>query len=333
MPSTNWRQASWLLLGAFFLFAAMASPALAATTRAQQIELTAGWNAVWLEVSPADDQVAAVFDPEKVDVVARYFTPETQVRFIQDPAEQPWNAPGWGVWYAPSRAEAFLTSLHAIQGNCAYLVHATTPCTLSVTGDVRFRPLRWNTDSYNLTGLPVSETVKPTFARFFSGAGGRVGGQIYRLVDGSWQKVVNPATQQIRAGEAYWIYCEGKTNYQGPLELRFTGTDRLNLGAGSNQSVIEYANRGTNAFSVTASIEAAGNMPLFRSIPNLATFSAESKPFVGEMSLGTLAAGSLSQFRLELRPALMTGATGSALLKLSSSDGVVARIPVRVTLP
>jgi hypothetical protein len=324
----------FFVLAAVFLAFFLGNPvAGAGTTRTQPIALTTGWNAIWLEVSPADDQVAAVFDPEKVDVVARYFTPETQVRFIEDPGEKAWNAPGWGVWYAPSRAEAFLTSLHAIHGNCAYLVHATTACTLNVTGEVRFRPLRWNTDSYNLTGLPVSETVKPTFARFFSGADGRVGGQIYRLVEGSWQKVGNPAAQQIRAGEAYWIYCEGKTNYQGPLELRFAGSDRLSLGAGSNRSVIEYANRATNAFAVSASIESAENLPLFRSIPDLANFSAESKPFMGEMTLRNLAAGGVSQFRLEFRPALMTGTAGSALLKLSTSDGVVLRVPVRVTLP
>lgn len=318
---------------AVFFCGALLASLDAATTRTQVIELGPGWNAVWLEVAPVDDLVPAVFDPEKVDVVARYFTPETQVRFIESPGEQAWNAPGWGVWYAPSRAEAFLTSLHAVQGNCAYLVHAKTACTLTVTGDVRYRPLRWNTESFNLTGLPVSETVKPTFARFFSGAGGRVGAQVYRLVEGSWQKVSNPATAQIRSGEAYWIYCEGKTNYQGPLELRFTGSDSLSLGRGSNLSVIEFANRATNAFSVNASIEAGGTLPLFRSVPDLANLTSRSEPMTGGTDLGNLSAGDVSKFRLELRPALMTGAAGSALLKLSTSDGIVLRVPVQVTLP
>lgn len=305
----------------------------AATTRTQVIELAAGWNAIWLEVAPVDDRVSAVFDPDNVDVVARYFTPETQVRFISDPGEQAWNSPGWGVWYAPSRAEAFLTSLHAIQGNSAYLVHAKSRATLQVTGEVRYRPLRWNTDSFNLTGLPVSDTVRPTFARFFSGAGRRLGAQVYRLLDGSWQKISNLAATEVRAGEAYWIFCEGKTNYQGPLELRFTGADCVSFGEGSNLSVIEFANRATNAFSVSASIEPGGTVPLFRSVPNLANLTSKSEPMPGNASVGNLAIGEVSRFRLEYRPALMTAASGSAILKFATSDGVVLRVPVRATNP
>ncbi len=318
---------------AFVLWGVLLASLGAATTRTQVIELVEGWNAIWLEVAPSDDKITAVFDPEKVDVVARYFTPKTQVRFIADPGEQAWNTPGWGVWYAPSRAEAFLTNLHAIQGNSAYLVHAKSNVTLRITGEVRYRPLRWNTDSFNLTGLPVSETTRPTFARFFSGAGGKLGAQVYRLVEGSWQKITDLTTAEIRAGEAYWVFCEGKTNYQGPLELRFAGTDGVNFGGGSNLSVIEFSNRAGNAFSVTASIESGGSLPLFRSIPDLANLTSKSEPMLGNASLGNLSAGGVARFRLECRPALMTAAADSAILKFSTSDGVVLRLPVRASNP
>lgn len=328
----DWKYLRGFLALALALFC-VSGQVEADTVRTQSIALKTGWNAIWLEVDPANDAVAAVFDPAQVDVVARYFTPMTQVRFIEDPSEQAWNTPGWGVWYAPSRAEAFLTSLHAIRGNCAYLVHATSNVTLTISGTVHYRPLRWNSDSYNLTGLPVSETQSPTFQRFFSGAGGRVGAQVYRLVEGSWQKVTNHSTETIRSGEAYWIYCEGKTNYQGPLELRFTGGDGLNLGNGSTTSFVELANRATSAFSVHASVEPGGNLPLFRSVPDLKNLSAKSEPLSGNTHLGTLGIGGVSQLRLEFRPALSAGSGGSALLKLSTSDGIVLRVPVRVSLP
>lgn len=323
----------WTILVAFVAMFHVMGGALAGTERTQTVALTTGWNAIWLEVEPADSAVAKVFDPAKVDVVARYFTPKTQVRFIEDPSEAAWNNPGWGVWYAPSRAEAFLTSLYAIQGNCAYLVHATKDVTLEVTGAVRFQPMRWNTDSYNLTGLPVSGTVKPTFARFFSGAGGKVGTQVYRLVQGSWQKVSNPGATEIRAGEAYWIYCEGKTRYQGPLELRFTGQDGVSFGNGSNLSAIDLTNRATNAFSVSVSLEPGGNLPLFRTVTDFADLTSRSTPLGGLTDLGTLNAGTVSQLRLERRPAAMTGTSGSAVLKFSTSDGIVLRVPVRAILP
>lgn len=322
-----------MVVAAFLVFL-LGNPGLrAGTTRTQQIALAEGWNAIYLDVQPVNASVAAVFDPAKVDFVARYFTPLTPVRFIENPAEQAWNTPAWGVWYAPDRAEAFLTTLHAVDGGCAYLVRARSAFTLNVTGEVRFRPLRWNMDSYNLTGLPAEGAARPTFARFFSGAAGRVGAKVFRLVEGSWQKVIDLATAEIRPGEAYWIYCEGKTNYQGPLELRFTGLDSVSFGNGSNVSVIELANRATNPFSVKASIESGEDLPLFRSVPDLENLTSRAEALVSDANLGNLSPEGVSQFRLEFRPALMTAPSGGAVLKLSTSDGIVLRVPVRATLP
>ena len=333
----KWRGLSWtlpwLLLPAILVFLLIAPTGHAGTTRTQEISLVEGWNAVHLDVQPLDSRVTAVFDPAKVDFVARYFTPATGVRFIENPTEQPWNKPEWGVWHAPDRAEAFLTTLHAVDGGCAYLVHARSATTPSVTGEVRFRPLRWNADSFNLTGLPVEGAVRPTFARFFSGAAGKLGAKIYRLVEGSWQKIDNLATEQVRPGEAYWIYSEGKTTYQGPLGLQFIGTDSLTFGRGSNLSVIELSNRATNPFSVTATIESGGNLPLFRSVQDLANLVNKAEALGSGTNLGNLGADSVTQFRLEFRPGMMTGSSGAAVLKLSTSDGIVLRVPVRATLP
>src|SRR5690606_20577366 len=78
--------------------------------RTQEFQLVAGWNAIYLDVDPADDAVASSFQSGLVDVVARYFIPKTPVRFIEDSAEEPWNTAGWSVWYAPSREESFLNS-------------------------------------------------------------------------------------------------------------------------------------------------------------------------------------------------------------------------------
>ena len=296
-----------------------------AVLRGQQIELVAGWNAIWLEVEPTDDRIAATFDASKIDVVARYFTPSTPVRFLQNPAEKPWNDPGWAVWYAPSRAENFLTSLHAVQGGCAYLVHATTAHTLSISGKVEHRALRWNANSFNLTGLPVSGSPGMTFARFFSGASGRLGNQIYRLVEGSWQKVGTLGSAEIRPGEAYWIFAEGKTNYQGPLELKFAGSTHLNLGGGT--AAVNLLNRGTSPLSAKASIQ--GDMPLFRSVPDFENLRSTAEPFVGEVDLGSISAGKSIELALEYRPTMAPNAPKTALLIVKTSDGSILRVPLR----
>ncbi len=296
--------------------------------RTQQFQLAAGWNAIYLDVDPADDDVEAVFDAQLVDAVARYFEPATPVRFIESPDEEPWNSPAWSVWYAPQRAESFLTSLHAIHGGAAYLVHAVKAGTLSITGEARLRAPRWKTDSFNLAGFPV-DAAGLTFAQYFAGAENRIGSRVYRLQNGSWQKVTNLAATQIRPGEACWVFCEGSTNYPGPLELRLTGASGIHFSARAAATTIELRNRVNAPFTVQASIEANDGLPLYRQLVDLSELTAESAPLNGVVSLGSLAPGGTTHLRLELRPEFFNGNGSSAILKLATSNGVVLRVPIR----
>jgi hypothetical protein len=132
-------------------------------SREQVVVLTKGWNAVFLEVDPLEWAPAAVLSGMPVDIVARYFTLVTPVQFISDPADEPWKTKGWGVWYAPGREDAFLTNLHAIQGNQCYLVHAKKAMTWRISGVVRPRRTSWKTDSFNLFGACVDAAGPPTF--------------------------------------------------------------------------------------------------------------------------------------------------------------------------
>lgn len=303
-----------------------------AAERTHRLSLKAGWNAVSLEVDPSDPEPSAVFDGTKVDVVARYFTPRTVVRFISDPAEQAWNEPGWGVWYAPDRAEAFLTTLHAIHGGSAYLIHARQDCILDIAGAVNFRRLQWTVDSFNLTGFPVEAGSNLTFGKFFAGASGRIGTRIYRLVGGSWQKIIDPATTVIKPGEAYWVYCEGATAYQGPLDLRVQGRE-LDFGTAANQMAMEYANRLATPFTVQVTLESDSGLPLYRRVVDLAAGTSSSVAVAGGANLGSLAGGGVGQLDLELRRQLMASGSRTANLKFSTSDGVVLRIPVAASTP
>ena len=96
--------------------------------RTQELALSAGWNAVFLEVEPLDDSPAKVFAGLPVDKVATLFGHPASNQFVTDPGVDLFKATGWGVWYAPGLPEAFLKSLGAINGNRAYLVHATAAC-------------------------------------------------------------------------------------------------------------------------------------------------------------------------------------------------------------
>jgi hypothetical protein len=317
----------------FFVMVFSAGDALAATSRSVQITLAKGWNAIHLDVQPADPAVASVFDPAKVDFVARYFTPGSQVRFLENPEEQQWNMPGWGVWYAPDRAEAFLTSLHAVDGGAAYLVHAREACVLDVTGEVRCRRLRWKTDSFNLTGLPVEGTQTPTFAQFFSGAEQKVGVRVYRLVEGAWQNVTDVTTARIRPGEAYWIYCEGNTDYQGPLDVRFSGAEGIDFGPQTHLSNVEITNKTGAPVTVEAALESSTGLPLYRAVPQPGTVTPKTSSLSAAGGVGPIAGGGTERLRLEIRPQFITGSEASGILKLSTSDGLVFRIPVRALAP
>ncbi len=303
----------------------------ATVVRTQWLSLEAGWNAVFLEVEPTDGAPDAVFAGTPVDVAARYFALRSPVQFIRDPADAPWNQPGWGVWYAPGRPDAFLTSLHAIQGRKAYLLHATSSCRLQVTGQVRFDRLRWQADSFNLVGFALDEQAPPTFARFFAGSGGRIGQRIYRLAPGGkWQPVTSPASTLMRSGEAYWIDCRGKTDYQGPLDIVVPGGGELDFGAGTGVLQIRLHNDSDEL--TTLSLEAvddSGDLPLVQVRRDPATFETSYADLRSRTALPDLEAGQAASLRLQVRREAMTADEQCRLVRLTSSQGLRFDIPVR----
>src|SRR5690242_8855370 len=96
----------------------------AENSRTQSFALHKGWNAVFLELTPANPDVNLLFAQAPVSIVATYLAVERPVQFIRDPGTLQWNKDGWAVWYAASRPDAFLSSLHAIYGHQAYLILA-----------------------------------------------------------------------------------------------------------------------------------------------------------------------------------------------------------------
>ncbi len=310
----------WLLLICFVC-------GFEAEAATRQFQLQAGWNAIYLDIDPGGVAVDEAFDGQLVDAVARYLLPATQVRFIESADEEPWNDAGWLVWYAPQRAEAFLTTLHAVYGGAAYLVHAVKTGTLTVEGEIQPTPAKWVAGAFNLTGFAV-ETTGITFAQYFAGAEGRIGSRVYRMQNGSWQKVTNLAGTQIKPGEACWVHCEGSTAYPGPLEVSLSGGGAVNFSENSLVSVVELRNRINSSFSVQAALESNEGLPLFRQVIDLAGLAAESKPFSGAVPLGTLASGETTHLRFELRPELYSGSGRAATLKFTTSNGVVVRLPV-----
>ena len=321
---------SWCFL---CLTAALAgNPLQAEVTRSQSVQLKKGWNAVHLEVSPSDPEPGKVFAGTPIDVVARYFRLVTSVEFIASPDDTAWKREGWGVWYAPDREDAFLTDLYAIQGNQTYLIHSKVDHLWSVSGTVRHTRRVWRHDSYNLVGFSVDPQSPPTFAQLFEGAGAKIRQKIYRLQDGKWVKVLSPASTQVRSGEAFWTFCSGETDFQGPIDLELPGSGELDFGSRSQRLTVRWALNNPASEGLLVGIAPGSGAPLpIRHVQRDLSTLTETAPLLGS-GHGFGADGARSgKFALTVRQEDLVESDEGALLRFSDGKGCVEWVPVSVT--
>src|SRR5262245_16376635 len=132
----------------------------------QTYSLKAGWNAVFLEVEPQDRDPARVFAGTPVQVVAAFFPQSHPAPYLRNPGDAPWREEGWGVWYAPSRPDAVVTSLRDLGGCRPYLIESAADFEWKITGRVKIKPVRWQPNTYNFLGFSLDPQAPPTFDKF-----------------------------------------------------------------------------------------------------------------------------------------------------------------------
>lgn len=239
-----------LWIAAVLLFGAVSCGTVALAqngTIEQTLELRPGWNAVYLEVDPVDDDIATIFAGVPVLSVWRWLPADVEAQFIRDPAEGLDNLEGWFGWFPAPRPEAFLTNLFRLDGNVAYLVElgGNTTRQVTVRGRPVYRRIAWRADEFTLTGLPVSPDNPPTFAEFFSASPAHADQPVYRLgSNGRWQ-LVSAASTPIETGEAYWIFTRGNSRYQGRMELVLDQGESLEYSAALTEIRLVLRNRGS----------------------------------------------------------------------------------------
>ena len=199
-----------------------ALPAHAAFTMNQTFNLRAGWNAIWLEVEPVNQDINVVFQGIPVESVWTFASVVSSVDFIQDPTETVWNRDRWLMHVPTNRVESLNNNLFKVLGNRAYLVKVSAPATLNVSGEPKLRFPKWAPDAYNFRGFPVDPNALPTFASFFrfSPAHCNIAQQrlqkIYQLNDAGQWTLVNQF-DRLKHGEAYWVYTSGVSEFIAPL--------------------------------------------------------------------------------------------------------------------
>jgi hypothetical protein len=303
--------------------------------RTQTLSLSEGWNAVFLEVYPSESDPAVLWAQTPIDVVAAFNTPSVAAQFLTDPGADLFRQAGWGVWYEAGRPDAFLSTLQVIYGQRAYLIHARSAFTWTVTGLVVPPETTWQPDAFNFVGFGVDGQAPPTFDQFFAGSKAHHHNRIYRLANGAWRRVVNPEQETMRSGEAFWIYCDGSSKYQGPLRVETTTRHGLLLGSDGDAVVLrnqtdhpliptlEHAPSGTNTVPLSIVIQMVGDPAA-----SVRSVAAPQPDGPWEQPLPPLEAGQSVRVPLELRLQDMRAATQSSLLKISTDMGTETWIPV-----
>lgn len=308
--------------------------AAAVPTVTQAVDLNPGWNAVYLEVTPPEKAPAVVFRGLPTGASVWAWTGKSDpVQFIQDPGETPVSNPRWLAIFAAA-AESGLNNLYAITANNAYLIHlpaGTPPLTLNIAGRPTIRHREWIPDSFNLTGFGFTATP-PTFAAFFAPSAAHKNQAIYRLnnVSGSWEPVTNPTTAAMRSGEAFWIYCQSGSDYQGPLAAETDNADGLDFGIGITLLTVTVANASSSDRTVALTQLGAAN-PVALAYRRYDATSGQilTEPLTVIAPI-TVKAGNSATVTLAAQRGSFSG-TAASVLEFSDAQGSRIRLPVTAT--
>ncbi len=225
---TNMKMTNKWLFAAVLFFS---TNVLAATATMQQtIELHPGWNAINVIVEPVDNTIDTIFSGVPIESVWRWIPKDIGRDFILDPAEGLLSLDGWFGFFPEPRPDAFLSNLYTITANTAYLIKLddTVNHTITLTGTPELNKTRWRSNSFSFTGLPVDEGNEPTFGDYFSQSRAHNGQPIYKLSSaGIWELVTDPFTETAKAGEAYWIFSQGPSTFQGLLDVTLQQGEEL----------------------------------------------------------------------------------------------------------
>ncbi|MGV6853353.1 MAG: hypothetical protein ACWA5R_14410 [bacterium] len=307
----------------------MVSQAMAESVT-QVFNLQPGWNAIYLEIEPDEDDIEQIFASIPVLSVWRWMPPEPGTDFITDPSEGLLQREGWFAYFPPKRPEAFLSNLFKMDSHHAYLINVEglDPVTLTISGVPDYQDLTWAPDAYTLTGLPVSEVNPPSFAEFFQYSPHHQNAEIYQLSnDGHWQIVTDPLLVSAEAGKAYWIYTKGRSTYQAPLQLDTEGFTTLDFDRFVTTVRLTYTNNSDSDVDVTLERLSGNSLPLNYEIRDEET-NESSYPGLPDSITMTVGANASKLARYEVDRSRFVQDSYADVYQLESSNGVRYRFEV-----
>jgi hypothetical protein len=228
----------------------------------QTVQLSPGWNAVFLEVQPQPADCAAVFAGLPVQSVWRWSKRATQLQFVTDPKQLLPRNQDWLFWLPPDHPQALLNTLFAVHAGDSCLIRLPSdaaPVAWKLKGTPVLFRRQWLPGAFNLTGLPAPAKTA-TFEDFFRpttaiGISRADGGEIYQVNSaGQGVKLWEPSRIKIQPGLAYWILCKQASDYAGPLRVELDHGNVLEYPAPLWTRWVRVCNETATARTVTVRV-------------------------------------------------------------------------------
>ncbi|GHC49542.1 hypothetical protein [Roseibacillus persicicus] len=214
----------------------------------QTLELTPGWNSIYLELKPEHSDPEVLFAGKPVEMVSLWLPDKAKVDSLVDPEALPERSPQWRTWQPASSPSAFLNNLRAIPARTPLLIKVTSACQVTVSGEPAFARTKWTGTSFNLVGFDIDSTAPPTFARFFDDSRAHEDLKVFRLIANRWQKVA--PTDLMKRGVAYWVWSKEGSDFQGPVDITWVG-ESLSLSSQKQSATVRLRRNGSLPVTLT----------------------------------------------------------------------------------
>ena len=293
----------------------------ASTQIIQQIQINPGWNAIFLKVKIQETDLNKIFENTPIKKVITFYPRHSSVQFIQDPDSMDWNKDSWLRWVSPDAPDAFLNNLYRLNANRAYLIYARERFTWNVQGKPIFERIKWQPESFNLTGFHIAPDANMTFADYFSGSKAHSDLNIYTLITNKWKRVANPYNELIQPNSAYWVFCNNGSDFNGGLQVIIPGiNNRLEYQVHVNEITLTVKNNSSQDMSFSLSKLINNKIPL--SIKTLNdNYEAIYEPFQQYSPNNSLKPGQSEKICLCIRRKEMQETELSGLLKIADDSG------------
>lgn len=307
----------------------------AAQYTTQTVNLDAGWNGVYLQLTPTEPACETVFANTPVSHVSLYNSNWSSIQYTESPDEPLDRNPEYLTWNQEATAGAH--SLTSLIGDEAYLFYATNNCTMTLTGRPVVPRQAWkpmvsagSTNTANLIGFAVSSNV--TFGTWLEGANFQsinvyeIGGtdESYPTLTplGAWSGV---HSELITPGQAYFIEVDQTSNYCGPVKGFPGGSTGLSFTRSTPWQSISLLNNSGEELDATIQLQpsvanpSTGTTPR---LPELYYLDQSWQPLTNSVTK-TLLPDETWQVNLRANPDNMTeeGETGGLLVCSDSAGG------------